>query len=183
MRRRNLVFFVALVLLAAGIALPAPAEAQSRIAQQVVINGQVTNGAFVTTPAGGMQTFTCDSPQQYTTPDGAVQGWACYDGTTGVWLLNSAPPTAGQPPVIYQQPATVVYQPSPVVVAPVVVYQRPVRPIVVAPAYPPSVVLGAAAINATGRIVASAISRPVFIARPRIVRPYVVRGHHSNQPH
>ena len=108
---------------------------QNRIPQQIVIGGQQANGAYVTAPTGGMQSFTCSSPQQYATADGSSQGWACYDQATGVWLLNAVPPAAAQAPaqaptvqtapqqpsVIYQQPPTVIYQQA----APVVVYAAP----------------------------------------------------------
>ena len=174
---KRILILVAFAMLMTGFAMPSSAEAQSRIAQQIVINGQMAYGVYVSAPGGGMQTFTCDSPQQYTTPDGAAQGWACYDGSTGEWLLNAVPPGAVQPPVVYQPQPKIFYQPAPVVVyrpAPVVVYREPVRPVIVAPAYPPSVVLGRAAINATSRIVAAAIARPRVIERePIIVRPYV----------
>ena len=141
--------------------------AQNRIPQQIIINGQHFSAVYVTAPGGGMQSFTCSSPQQYTTPDGASQGWACYDQAAGVWLLNAVPPAAppappvpvptpapaqSQPTVIYQQPPTVIYQQPPSVV-----YTAPAYPVVVAPAYPSSVVLGAAVINATGRIVSAAV--------------------------
>ena len=162
------------------LALSAPVFAQtqpvqSRIPQQVIINGQRVNGAHVVASGGGMQSFTCSNPQQYATPEGASQGWACFDQATGVWLLNALPPSTqattqpapappqvgaplpAQPPaVVYQQPATVIYQqPYPAAV----IYPAPV---VVAPAYPPGVVLGAAAINATGRIVSAALLGPRY---------------------
>jgi hypothetical protein len=142
--------------------------AQNRIPQQIIINGQPANGAYVTAPGGGIQSFTCSMPQQYSTPDGAAQGWACYEPATGVWLLNALPPAQAQAPapapqqptVIYQQPpATVIYQqPAPTVVYTTPVYGPPVRPVVVEPAYPSSVVLGTAVINAAGRIAAAAIA-------------------------
>ena len=49
----------------------------TRIPQQIVINGQRMNGAYVTAQGGGLQSFTCDNPQQFVTPAGASQGWAC----------------------------------------------------------------------------------------------------------
>src|SRR5215831_8471987 len=97
---------------------------QNRTPQQIVINGQMANGAYVTTAGGQLQSFTCPSPQQYTTADGSSQGWACYEQTTGVWLLNAVPPSRAQvnpapapaphstPQVIPQQPP-VVYQQAP----------------------------------------------------------------------
>lgn len=185
--------------------------AQNRIPQQIVINGQMASGAYVTTAAGQIQSFTCPSPQHYSTADGSSQGWACYEQTTGVWLLNAIPPAQApvapapapapqviqqQPAVIYQQPPQVVYQQAPPVIyqqapavvvypqaqpaviyqqaPPAVIYQQPAtviyqepaptvvyapsrRPVVVRPTYPSSVVLGAAAINAAGRIASAAI--------------------------
>ena len=158
-------------------------SAQNRIPQQVIINGQRVNGAYVIASNGGMQTFTCSSPQQYATPDGASQGWACYDQAASVWLLNALPPAQQpvqqtpapvqqQPPtVIYQQPAAVIYQQP---VPATVIYTTP-APVIVAPAYPPSVVLGAAAIHATGRIVSAAILGSLG---PRHARVYYVRPGH-----
>jgi len=167
--------------------------AQNRIPQQIVINGQTASGAYVTLAGGQIQSYSCPSPQHYTTADGSSSGWACYEQSTGVWLLNAllpaqaqvspapapapAPQVVQQPPVIYQQPPvvysqappTVIYQPAPAVIyqqPATVIYQQPVPaviyapapgPVVVAPAYPPSVVLGTAAINAAGRIASAAI--------------------------
>jgi hypothetical protein len=169
----SLTIVLALALSAQAFAQTQPV--QSRIPQQVIINGQKVNGAHVIAANGGMQAFTCSNPQQYATPDSASQGWACFDQATGVWLLNALPPSTqatappapapapagaplpAQPPaVVYQQPATVIYQqPYPATV----VYPAPV---VVAPVYPPGVILGAAAINATGRIVSAALLGPRY---------------------
>ncbi len=172
--------------------------AQNRIPQQIVINGQLVNGAYVTAAGGQLQAFSCSTPQHYTTADGSSQGWACYEQASGVWLLNAVAPQgqaapapvpvpqpAPQPPtVIYQQPpppaviyqqappatviyqqappATVIYQQPPTVIyqqpAPTVVYAPAPRPVIVEPAYPSSVIIGAAAINAAGRIASAAIA-------------------------
>jgi hypothetical protein len=160
----------------------------NRIPQQIIVNGQTQNGAFVPSTNGGMQTFTCPNPQEYTTPDGAGRGWACYEASTGAWLLNSLPPAPQ--PVVVQQPA-VVYQPAPqpAVVyaspAPTVVYTEPATTVVVTrPLYRPSVVIGAAVINAAGRIAAAAIHGPrhyssrVYYSYPSYSRNtrVVVRG-------
>ena len=175
MDAKRLFLLGALAIFVAGWTSPSSAEAQSRIGQQIVINGQAANGAYVSAPGGGMQNFTCENPQQYMTPDGAAQGWACYESTTGMWLMNAVPPATAQSPVVYQSQPTVVYA-APTVVyrpAPVVVYSARVRPVVVAPAYPPSVVLGTAAIRAGSRIVAAAVARPPVVVHERIVRPRV----------
>jgi hypothetical protein len=174
----SLTIVLALALSASAFAQTQPV--QSRIPQQVIINGQRVNGAHVVAANGGMQSFTCSNPQQYATPDGSMQGWACFDQATGVWLLNAVPPSPqattppapapvpqgaplpAQPPaVVYQQPTVIYQQPYPATV----VYPAPViypAPVVVAPAYPPGVVLGAAAIGATGRIVSAALLGPRF---------------------
>src|SRR3954464_1492950 len=132
-------------------AQPAP-PAQNRIPQQIIVNNQRVNGAYVLAANGGMQSYTCPSSQEYVTPDGASRGWACYDSTTGVWLLNSlppaqvaepapqgipaAPPAAPQSTVVYPNPPVVYTQPA------TVVYTQPAYPVVVAPVYSPSVILG-----------------------------------------
>ena len=157
----SLTIVLALALSAQAFAQEQPV--QSRIPQQVIINEQRVNGAYVTAANGGMQTFTCSVPQQYVTPDTASQGWACFDQATNIWLLNAlppstqtvqqAPPPVQPPPVIYQQPPAVIYQQP---VPATVIYATP-APVIYAPAYPPGVVLGSAAINAAGRIVSAAI--------------------------
>src|SRR5215470_3202790 len=96
--------------IAVGLALSAPVFAQvqpvvqNRIPQQVIINGQRVNGAYVAAANGVMQTFTCSAPQQYVIPDSASQGWACFDQATNVGLLNALPPSAQ---TVQQAPATV----------------------------------------------------------------------------
>ena len=161
------------IVLALALSAEAFAQAQpvpNRIPQQVIINGQRVNGAYVPAAGGGMQSFTCSSPQQYATPDGSSQGWACFEQASGVWLLNALPPATqpapqapapvtgaplpAQPPaVVYQQPSTVIYQqpyPATVVYGPPPVYYAPAY-------YPPGYLLGAAAIGATGAIVSAAL--------------------------
>ena len=149
MRSRVLSFGISLVAMSAwspSAGFSQVQAAQNRIPQQIVINGQMASGAHVTTPEGQIQSFTCPSPQRYTTADGSSQGWACYEQTTGVWLLNAVPPSQAQvtpapapqpapqviqqPPLVYQQaPPVVVYQPQPAVIyqsaPPAVIYQQP----------------------------------------------------------
>ncbi len=165
-------------------AVQAVPAAQNRIPQQIIINGQQVNGAYVPAANGGMQSYTCPGPQEYTTPDGASRGWACFDSSTGVWLLNALPPVqpvyvpapqpVAQPAVVYQAPPpTVVYtQPATVVYT-----EPPVRTVIVNnPAYPSSVVIGAAVINAAGRVASAAILNShhrVFYSYD-----YPVRGRH-----
>jgi len=126
--------------------------AQNRIAQPVMIGGLRVDAVYVTAPGGGIQSFTCPSPQQYVTPDGASQGWACFDAATNVWLLSAVPPQQqAAPPAPAPPPAPVVQQPvfvQPVVVQPVV--QQPVY------AYPYPVV------------------QPVVYAQPQVVQPTVI---------
>lgn len=189
-------------------------EPQNRIPQQIVINGLTVNAASVVTPAGQVQRYTCSAPQHYMTLNGSSQGWACYDETTGVWLMNAVPPVQAPaasvpaplpppsprpvyspppapvyqqpqvyqpqvyqqpPPVVYQQPAIIYQQAPPAVIytQPAIVYAQPVSPVVVAPVYPPSVVLGVAAIGAVGRIASAAIISSRY---PRVYYYAPVRG-------
>src|SRR5215471_13798040 len=118
MRGRMLLFGISLVATSAGSPSAGFSQvqaAQNRIPQQIIINGQIANGAHVTTTEGQIQSFSCPAPQHYTTADGSSQGWACYEQTTGVWLLNAVPPSQAQvapapapapapPPQIVQQP-------------------------------------------------------------------------------
>jgi len=183
--RIGLVLILTFVIASTGFSqVPAPQTAppvQNRIPQQIIINGQTVNGAYVPAANGGMQAYTCPSPQEYVTPDGAARGWACFDSTTNVWLLNALPPAQAaqtappppvpQPPIVYQQqaPPPIVYtQPA------TVIYTQPAYSVVVAPAYPPSVILGAAAINAFGRIASAAI----FSSHRGFYYPYAVRVWH-----
>src|SRR5262245_1326017 len=116
-----------LVLGFAVVAFPAVAfsqvqAAQNRIPQQITINGQLVNGAYVTAPGGQLQSFSCATPQHYTTADGSSQGWACYEQSTGVWLLNAVAPAQPQAvPAPAPVPAPVPY---PVPQQPTVIYQQ-----------------------------------------------------------
>ncbi|HLQ77340.1 MAG TPA: hypothetical protein VK210_08295 [Terriglobia bacterium] len=194
MVRRQSIQRAALVImvlaLAAGSAAYAQTPvAQNRVAQQVVIGGLRVDAAYVLAAGGGVQSYTCPTPQQYITPDGASQGWACFDPTTGVWLLSALPPQQAAPapaPVVVQQVVQQpVYQP-PVVYAvaqPTIIYRNYPRYIYAAPIYPgyprvyysSSAIIGAATINAAGRIAAAVIETSRFHDDHRTNR--VVGGH------
>src|SRR5215831_229326 len=95
--------FVVVVLLVTAVSGFSQAQpAQNRIPQQVVINGQTVNAVHVVAAGGGFQAYTCLNPQQYTAVDGSSQGWACYEQSTGVWILHALPPAQAQQP--QQQP-------------------------------------------------------------------------------
>jgi hypothetical protein len=161
---------VGLVLGSGAAAFAQTPVIQNRVAQQVVISGVRADAAYVLAPGGGIQSYTCPNPQQYVTPDGASQGWACFDAATNVWLLSALPPQqAPAPPApivvqqVVQQP---VYQTPPViyeVAQPTVIYRQSPQIIYAAPYYPrgvyasPSVAIGVASINAAGRIAAAVI--------------------------
>jgi len=92
-----------------------PTSGQQRIPQSIIINGQQVQGVMVV-QNGTVQTYTCSSPQQYVTVDQSSSGWACFEETTGMWLLYAQPPpenTAPRAPtIVYSQP-TPVYVPAP----------------------------------------------------------------------
>jgi hypothetical protein len=87
---------------------------QERLVQPVIINGQQVQGVMVV-ENGLVQTHTCSYPQQYVTVDQSSSGWACFEQTTGVWLLHALPPTQAptQTTYVYQQPP--IYVSSPVI--------------------------------------------------------------------
>ena len=177
MRGNSILMSAGLVVsLTIGIISPAFAQApvaQNRIAQQVVIGGLRVDAATVIAPGGGIQSYSCPGPQQYVTPDGASQGWACFDPITNVWLLSALPPQQqapaplqAPPPVVVQQvvqqpvyPPAVIYQYP--VVQPAVVYRAPARVVYASPVYAPpvssSAVVAAAAIGAAGWIASAVI--------------------------
>jgi hypothetical protein len=95
---------------------------QQRIPQAIIINGQQAQGVMVV-QNGAIQTFTCASPQQYVTADESSSGWACYEQTTGVWLLHAQPPQ--ETTYSYQQPPVYSYQQPPAYVPGVPVYSYP----------------------------------------------------------
>jgi hypothetical protein len=148
--------------------------AQNRVGQQVVINGLRVDAAYVLAAGGGIQSYSCPAPQQYTAPDGSSQGWACFDSATNVWLLSALPPqqqAASAPvvvPQVIQQPvyqAPVVYQYP--VIQPTIIYSQPSRYVYGSPYYyggyySPSTAFGVAGINAAGRIAAAVIETSRF---------------------
>ena len=181
MRIKSILLSVGLIVsMTVGTISPAFAQtpvAQNRIAQQVVIGGLRVDAATVIAPGGGVQSYSCPGPQQYVTPDGASQGWACFDPVTNVWLLSALPPqqqipavvqapVQAPPPVVVQQviqqpvyAAPVVYQ-YPViqpVYAPAVVYRAPARVVYAAPVSS-SAVIAASAITAAGLITSAVIA-------------------------
>ena len=190
---------VVLALAAVSAAYAQTPVAQNRVAQQVVIGGLKVDAAFVLAAGGGIQSYTCPTPQQYVTPDGASQGWACFDPTTNVWLLSALPPqqAAPAPAPVQQAIQQPVYQPG-------VVYQEVVQPTIIyrdspryiydygygygysygygAPIYPrvyygsSSTIIGAATINAAGRIAAAVIETSRFHDDHRSVRVIESRG-------
>jgi hypothetical protein len=87
-----------------------PPSGPQRIPQPIIINGQQAQGVMVV-QNGAIQTFTCASPQQYVTADESSSGWACYEETTGVWLLHAQPPQ--QTTYTYQQSPVYSYQQAP----------------------------------------------------------------------
>jgi hypothetical protein len=161
-------FVVAVLLVTAVPGFSQVQPAQNRIPQQVVINGQTVNAVHVVAAGGGLQAYTCLNPQQYMAVDGSSQGWACYEQSTGVWILHALPPAQApqpqaQPPVQVPQPPPpaplpqaqpqpqaqlpqaqppAVYYPQQ---APTVIYQQPATVVYPAPVYPPPTVVYAPA--------------------------------------
>jgi hypothetical protein len=96
----------------ASLARAQSAPAAQRIEQEVIINGQQVPGLMIV-HNGVVQSYTCSSPQEYQAADQTSSGWACYDQSTGTWLLHAVPPqqTAVNEQASNDQ-AAVYYQPG-----------------------------------------------------------------------
>ena len=84
---------------------------QQRIVQPIIINGQQAQGVLVIQNET-VQGYTCPSPQHYVTVDQSSSGWACFEQTTGMWLLHAPRQTTyayQQPPVYVPAPTSPVY--------------------------------------------------------------------------
>jgi hypothetical protein len=82
---------------------------QQRIVQPIFINGQQAQGVMVV-ENGIVQVYACPSPQSYVTANQSESGWACFEQTTGMWLLHAQPPQ--QTTYAYQQPPVYVMAPT-----------------------------------------------------------------------
>jgi hypothetical protein len=96
---------------------------QQRIIQPIVVNGQQVQGVYIV-QNGVIEKQMCSIPQQYVTADQSSSGWACFEASTGMWLLNAQPPQ--QTAVPQQGPAIIYTQPSPIYVAPPIYGYYPV---------------------------------------------------------
>jgi hypothetical protein len=113
--RRELILFTiigALVILSPTLLAQSGTSGQHRIIQPIMINGQSAQGALVI-ENGVVQSYSCQSPQQYVTADQSENGWACFDPSSGLWLLHAqpalsaaVPSTEESPNVIYSEPNT-----------------------------------------------------------------------------
>ena len=89
---------------------------QQRIIEPIIVNGQQAQGVLVI-QNGTVQGYSCPSPQLYITANQSESGWACFDQTTGTWLLHAQPPLQAtapqqQPTIVHSQPSAV-YVPAP----------------------------------------------------------------------
>jgi hypothetical protein len=101
-----LLIILALLVFSPAILAQSTTPEGSRIIQPITVNGQSATGVLVV-KNGTTQTYSCESPQPYVTQQ-SEQGWACYEGATGMWLLHSQPPSdiaAAEP----QEPPTAIY--------------------------------------------------------------------------
>ena len=82
---------------------------QQRVVQPIFINGQQAQGVMAV-ENGIVQVHACPSPQPYVTANQSESGWACFEQTTGMWLLHAQPPQ--QTTYVYQQPPVYVLAPT-----------------------------------------------------------------------
>jgi len=82
---------------------------QERIIQPIIVNGQQAQGVLIVQD-GTIQSQTCPAPQRYVAADQSSSGWACFEASTGMWLLHAQPPQSPPqtgPTIIYSEPAPV----------------------------------------------------------------------------
>jgi hypothetical protein len=112
---KNLVISTIMVVALAGspsiFAQTAP-TGQQRIGEAIQVSGQPAQGVLLI-ENGGIVGSTCPSPQQYVTANQSESGWACFEQTSGMWLLHAQPPSQNAP--VYQQAPLPVYVPPAVV--------------------------------------------------------------------
>ena len=108
-----LVIIAVLVILSPAVLAQSSLSGQHRIIRPIMINGQSAQGALIV-ENGVDQTYSCQSPQPYVTTDQSESGWACFDASSGLWLLHAqpsssaaVPSTQESPTVIYSDPNTV----------------------------------------------------------------------------
>jgi len=156
-----------------------PPSGQQRIPQPIIVNDQQAQGVIVV-QNGRVQTYTCPSPQQYVTADQSSSGWACYEQSTGVWLLHAQPPSQSVPPptaYTYQEPLVYASPPS------VQVYSYPPPAYYSYGYYPPypyyypyydPFFVGPRFGFGFGFRSPIFVNRPVVISRPIGIRPVVI---------
>jgi hypothetical protein len=89
---KAIILLFLLVSLVLGFSAPALAQtAETRIPVAVIVQGEQTQGVTVVVN-GAVQTFSCPNPQPYITVNQSSSGWACYDQSSGTWLLQALPP-------------------------------------------------------------------------------------------
>ena len=147
----------------------ASAFAQERIiTQPIIINGQQVQGVLVI-ENGAVQAQTCPAPQPYVAADQSSSGWACFEPSTGMWLLHAQPlpGTAASGTAAPPGPTIIYSQPAPTY-APALTYAYPFGyPYYGYPYIGPSFGFG----FGFGPII---VNRP-FFGRPFVNRPFIGR--------
>ena len=62
-----------------------------QIPQAILVNGRRAEGVILVRD-GNVQNVTCTDPHPYLAVDQSSSGWACFDQSTGTWLLQALPP-------------------------------------------------------------------------------------------
>src|SRR5262245_65808740 len=96
-KKAGLAFMLAAALAYASSALAHAFVAEQRIVEPIIVNGQHAQGVLVI-ENGTVRTFTCQSPEPYATENKTETGWACFDQSTGMWLLRARPPKQAPAP-------------------------------------------------------------------------------------
>lgn len=140
---------------------------QERIPQAIIVNGQQAQGVLVV-ENGAILSYSCPAPQQYTAADQSSSGWACFETSTGVWLLHAQPPAQVAAP--QQAPAVIYSSPNPVYVPAPAYYGYGYYPYGY-PYYGYPYAFGPTFAFGFG----FGYRTPIFVGRPFVGRPFVGR--------
>lgn len=84
------------IVLTLGLAVMAQGQEPERMQQyRVVIAARTVMAVYLKTDKGLLEYVRCPKPIQWRTHDELNRGWACFEKSTGVYLLNALPPVDG----------------------------------------------------------------------------------------
>ncbi len=66
---------------------------EHQMTQPVIINGEQVEGVTLVRD-GEVEKTSCPAPQSYKAVNDSSSGWACFDESSGIWLLHASAPAS-----------------------------------------------------------------------------------------